>query len=397
MNDVKKMAKRPTRTAIALAVASAISVMVIGPAGAEQRPSHNSDSSYLLQKQAAVEGPIFLGPIEAVRANGNSIDILGTRVDVAGLADNLLPAQYVAIFGTVTGDGKVSARSVRLIDDVYAPGSSPVIFTGPLSNRPNNDGYARIGSVVFNGAGLPIIEHLATADGGSMMFGMGTQAISGAAIDPVVLVSFAGSGSIELRGIGVDAIDGSGVFSAGGSELDGEITVINANGVFAIDGSGASIQAIDGSGALIQAIDGSGASIQAIDGSGASAQAIDGSGASIQAIDGSGASIQAIDGSGASIQAIDGSGASVQAIDGSGASVQAIDGSGASVQAIDGSGASVQAIDGSGASVQAIDGSGASVQAIDGSGASVQAIDGSGASVQAIDGSGASWPHVPGH
>ena len=358
--------KRPTRTAIAIAITSVLGVMVYAPIGAAPRTLSPTQVSDAQRHQSSLQGPLLVGPVEAVRPNGKTIEVLGTQVRIGSIADNLLPSTYVAVYGTVSSDGRISASAIRVIDEVYAPGSSPVFLAGTLSQRSSALGSIQVGSVLVNGVHIPEFDAWTSSRRDSFFLVFGTQAISGGPIDAAFVIAVGGPGSVELSGTGILAIDGSGITRTGGSLNGLAIDAISPEGIFAIDGSGApiSIQAIDGSGAQlsIQAIDGSGApvSIQAIDGSGSpiSTQAIDGSGApsSTQAIDGSGApiSIQAIDGSGAPIstQAIDGSGApiSIQAIDGSGApvSIQAIDGSGApiSTQAIDGSGApaSIQTI-----------------------------------------------------
>jgi hypothetical protein len=426
MNQIFRLTMPPLRSVIAIAIASVLGVVAPASAGADQGLVSSNASSYAAHHPDLIQGPLFLGPIESVTPDGSAIQVLGSPIPVFG--EHFLPSQYVAVFGSISSTGALEIASILVLDDVYSPGSSPVLYSGWISNHPVGAGAMEIGSAKVRTTELPNFDGWVASLSNGAFVVMGTQAISGAAIDAHMIISVSGNSEVQFAGTGIRGIDGSGIKTLGNLSVpNGEIKAIGTHGPLGlaelagrgIDGSGAQTQGrgIDGSGAQTQGrgIDGSGAQTQGrgIDGSGAQTQGrgIDGSGAQTQGrgIDGSGAQTQGrgIDGSGAQTQGrgIDGSGAQTQGrgIDGSGAQTQGrgIDGSGAQTQGrgIDGSGAQTQGrgIDGSGAQTQGrgIDGSGAQTQGrgIDGSGAQTQGrgIDGSGAQTQGrgIDGSGA--------
>jgi hypothetical protein len=312
---------RTPSKAIAFAVAMALGVVITISATVN---AGNGKVSERFQEiaQHSLTGPLFVGPVEAVLANGKGIKVLGTTINFDGLGSHLLPAQYVAVFGELSANGNVSVHSVKLLKDVYSPGSSLVIYSGSFSRLHPSTGIVHIGSMAVDGLSIPGFTAWINSQPNSLFVVAGTQAMSGAPVSANLAVSFNGIGALSIDGTGLTGLDGQIIAGIDGSGLQG----IDGSGLQGIDGSG--IQGIDGSG--LQGIDGSG--IQGIDGSGL--QGIDGSG--LQGIDGSG--LQGIDGSG--LQGIDGSG--LQGIDGSG--LQGIDGSG--LQGIDGSG--LQGIDGSG-------------------------------------------------
>jgi hypothetical protein len=311
MKGLKSNLIRARRTALALAIASALGVAV---------PAVNAKNSMAPASYAGLselQGPLLVGPVQDV--SKGLIKILGTVVAVEGASDTILPSQYVAVFGTMNRSGKISAHSVQVLDEVYAPGSSLILYSGKVSGSDPGLGVTRVGDISVNSI---LFSDWIAPRADTILVVVGTQAIDGAPVEASSLASFYGAGTLKIEQLGIQGIDGSGIFGIDGS------------GAFGIDGSGIEIlglinRGVYRSGPSLRGIDGSGASIQGIDGSGASLQGIDGSGASLQGIDGSGASLQGIDGSGASLQGIDGSGASLQGIDGSGASLQGIDGSGA--------------------------------------------------------------------
>jgi hypothetical protein len=229
------------KASIAVAIAVAIGVLVSTPAISNPRGTTQGVTNHALEQNLSLSGPLLVGPIEYVAHSEGTISVLGTKVKLQTSTDQFLPAQYVAVFGSLSSNGRISAHSVATLDEVYAPGSSLVLYAGKASSRPFH--VVSLGGVALDGLAIPGFEDWIESQRGALVVAVGTQALSGAPISLSAAVSFKGAGYLAIDGTGIQAIDGSG------------IQAIDGSGIQAIDGSG--IQAIDGSG--IQAIDGSGA------------------------------------------------------------------------------------------------------------------------------------------
>ena len=326
----KRIVRISSTTILAAAIGSVIGATANPNTSFASERFRPNASVQAIEHSLAIHGAVLVGPVQSVHRSGRSIQVLGHTIRLKDPTSPFLPAQYVAVFGSVSASGEVQAQFVQALDEVYAPGSSPVLFAGHVSTGRTGDQSLFIAGTRVDGYGIPGIAEWTAANTGRIAVVVGTQAIDGASIVADQVIAFSSPAAIRLAGVGLPELDG---------------TLIRG-----IDGSGSSSRGIDGSGAQVAArgIDGSGAAIQGIDGSGAAIQGIDGSGAATRGIDGSGAAIQGIDGSGAATRGIDGSGAAIQGIDGSGAATRGIDGSGAAIQGIDGSGAATRGIDGSG-------------------------------------------------
>jgi hypothetical protein len=314
MKSSRVKSGRTRRTAIALAVASALGV--IGSAGAEQVFNHLPQARISDQPYLELQGPLLIGPIQEVLMGGTVIKVLGSTIRVNGLLDDALPSQYVAVFGSMSQSGEFVPQRVKRLDEVYAAGSSMVLYTGKSSGVSSPTGHVKIGTAVVDAVAIPDSGEWIASRAGSLFVVLGTQSLDGAPIEPNSLVTFSGSGLLKIENTGLLGIDGSGIFGISGADIagvggSGGIEILSPLG---IDGSGAQThRGIDGSGAQTnRGIDGSGAQVDGIDGSGAQTnRGIDGSGAQTnRGIDGSGAQTnRGIDGSGAQADGIDGSGA----------------------------------------------------------------------------------------
>jgi hypothetical protein len=320
---------------VAIAIASTLGLW--SAAGTQTASANNGRSHAVPSKQVkhkhsdtVVTGVILVGPVESVLANGKSARVLGHDVDASSLRStgSLLPAEYVAVYGSMSSDGELAVEWIEKLSDVYSPGSSTVFHFGKVTGQQVGTGVVYVADIAVDGLSIPGFASWVNSQSDSVFFIVGTQAANGSPIRV--------SSALAIDTAGLLGIDGTGISIHG----------IDGTGIHGIDGTGISIQGIDGTGISIQGIDGTG--IQGIDGTGV--QGIDGTG--VQGIDGTG--IQGIDGTG--VQGIDGTG--IQGIDGTG--IQGIDGTG--IQGIDGTG--IQGIDGTG--VQGIDGTG--IQGIDGTG-----------------------------
>src|SRR5690606_901955 len=103
-------------------------------------------------------GPLLVGPVEAVNDGGHSVTILGRVLNLNKPIAELLPAQYVAVFGVLSSDDSVTVGSVEVLDEVYAPGSSMVLYAGVISAKARGTGSATIGEASVDGLSLPGFE-----------------------------------------------------------------------------------------------------------------------------------------------------------------------------------------------------------------------------------------------
>ena len=321
MTRIANATRKTHRTKLVLAIALALGVAIPAAAASSQVSvgQHTSKGSMAAQSQMSLTGPLLVGPVESVSRDGRSIQVLGTRVDLGISVQQPLLAQYVAVSGTMDASGALAAESIRILEDVYAPGSSLVVYAGRATRISSGASFPRIGNVSVNGISIANFDEWLVPRINSPIVVVGTQSIAGAAIDAKLAVAFSYPSILEIESaaletsIGIRAriiafgIDGTGALGIDGTGALG----IDGTGALGIDGTGA--LGIDGTGAL--GIDGTGA--LGIDGTGA--LGIDGTGA--LGIDGTGA--LGIDGTGA--LGIDGTGA--LGIDGTGA--LGIDGTGA--------------------------------------------------------------------
>ncbi|NGX16433.1 pentapeptide repeat-containing protein [Wenzhouxiangella sp. XN24] len=386
MTSSRKIGINQLKTVIALAITATAGLAPATFASVDLNKGRPTAAK--AQNNVELSGAIIIGRVDNVQSDENTITVLGTSIDVHSLESPILPAQYVAVFGSMNSKGDIEVDRLVVLDEVYSPGSSIVVYSGLMPGPVGKNGTLQIGNVTVTNNGALDISPWILANQSSLFVVVGTQAIDGAPIEPHQIAAFSKAGYFNLDHQGLVGIVDSRIVASSPGITTGTTRLRPAE-VLGIDGSGAKTLGIDGSGAKIEGIDGSGAKIEGIDGSGAKTFGIDGSGAKTFGIDGSGAKTFGIDGSGAKTFGIDGSGAKTFGIDGSGAKTFGIDGSGAKTFGIDGSGAKTFGIDGSGAKTFGIDGSGAKTFGIDGSGAKTFGIDGSGAKTFGIDGSGA--------
>jgi len=272
--------------ALAAAISIALGMTIFVPSSVTAgglSPLSPHDNVIVAEQQHSLQGPLLVGPVESVSSDGNGISIFGRTLQVGATKLDLLPSQYVAVFGTLARDGSIDVDVIEPLNEVYAPGSSLVFYSGVVSKQELNSGLATIGDMALDGLTLPGFEEWIASPEEELAFVVGTQSIAGAPIRADLVVSFKGNGYLEIDGTGLQGIDGSGLRGIDGSGLRG----IDGSGLRGIDGSG--LRGIDGSG--LRGIDGSG--LRGIDGSGL--RGIDGSG--LRGIDGSG--LNDIDGSGA--------------------------------------------------------------------------------------------------
>jgi hypothetical protein len=383
---------------MALGTAQSVAAPPNAPGEAPARIQHHRSQGL------SISGPILVGPIESVAADGLAITVLGKTVSVGREGLDLLPAQYVAVFGRVETDGAISVEFVLDLGQVYAPGNSTVLIAGAISQKSRSKASTVVGGPDLQTIDIAAFDRWSLAKRNSMVLVLGTQSASGAPIDAQAIVSFGGPGTVELKDIGIGHLSGVSVRGHWASNLDESagkgsgLSGLNQFGTITenehlslvkdIDGSGFTIQGVDGSGFSTQGVDGSGFTTQGVDGSGFTTQGVDGSGFTTQGVDGSGFTTQGVDGSGFTTQGVDGSGFTTQGVDGSGFTTQGVDGSGFTTQGVDGSGFTTQGVDGSGFTTQGVDGSGFTTQGVDGSGFTIQGVDGSGFTTQGVDGSG---------
>ena len=230
--------------AVAIAVAIALGIATAVPASVTASSLTPQKHDLALQKQYSLKGPLLVGPIEEIHSDGKAIRILGKTLDLKSPATHLLPAQYVAVFGTLSTDGTIVLDAIKPLEDVYAPGSSLVFHSGVISNPHLGTGLVSVGNMEIDGFGLPGFEEWAGSQQQKLAFVVGTQSISGAPIRADLVVTFTGTGVLKINGTGLQGIDGSGLKGIDGSGLQG----IDGSGLQGIDGSG--LKGIDGSGAF---------------------------------------------------------------------------------------------------------------------------------------------------
>jgi hypothetical protein len=365
-------ARKQSSRVRSLAIASALGLLF--SAGAQSASPGNGasleKSSKFLSKgqnsNFAVTGPLLIGPVEAVLANGKTVRVLGRQVDLqdVALSDYLLPADYVVVYGSMTSDGKLRANWIEKLHEVYSPGSSLVFHSGRVTELELRTGVVQVGKVAADGISIPDFTSWVNTRQDALLLIAGIQPAIGSPIHVAFAVSIGPLGipDSDVTGITVQGIEGTGIQGIEGTGIQGiegtGIPGIEGIGTRGIEGTG--IQGIEGTG--IQGIEGTG--IQGIEGTGI--QGIEGTG--IQGIEGTG--IQGIEGTG--IQGIEGTG--IQGIEGTG--IQGIEGTG--IQGIEGTG--IQGIEGTG--IQGIEGTG--IQGIEGTG--IQGIEGTG--IQGIEGTG---------
>jgi hypothetical protein len=262
---------------------------------------------------------VVVGPVEALGSKGSSITVLGQTFAVSrkSLAEGSVTAlgAYVLAKGDVSANGKLTAKSVSVLETTYVPGATQVFVRGSIDAYDASTGVLTIGAAKYL-----VSQALA---GGSQVLAVGE------------LIEIVGTQATPSGPVWATAIDVS----------SGSVDQISLN---AIVGTGRQVQAIVGTGVTTSAIVGTGASAQAIVGTGKQTRAIVGTGKQAQAIVGTGVTTQAIVGTGAQTQAIVGTGATTQAIVGTGKQTQAIVGTGATTQAIVGTGKQTRAIVGTG-------------------------------------------------
>ena len=331
MTSFRKIGTRRLKTVIVLAVAAMAGFAL--PAFGSVDLNKARPTAAKVETNIELNGALFVGRVDNVHSDGNTITVLGTPIRIHSLQNSILPAQYVAVFGSINSKGDIDVDELVVLDEVYSPGSSIVVYSGLISDPVSKNGSIEIGDATLSNIGVGDIAPWILASQSSLFVVVGTQAIDGAPIEPHQIAAFSRASYFELNHPGLVGIVDSEIVASTPEKTTGKIRLRRA-GVLGIDGSGAKTLGIDGSGAKTLGIDGSGAKTLGIDGSGAKTLGIDGSGAKTLGIDGSGAKTLGIDGSGAKTLGIDGSGAKTLGIDGSRAKTLGIGDSGAETETL---------------------------------------------------------------
>jgi hypothetical protein len=259
MTRISNGTGRTHRTKLVLAIALALGVAIpaaatkSSEASGEQRASKRSSA---VQSQMALSGPILVGPVEFVSRDGRSIQVLGTRVDLGSSVQQPLLAQYVAVSGTMDASGVFAAESLRILEEVYAPGSSLVVYAGRITRISSGGALPRIGNVRVNGFSIANFDEWLLRRRNNLIVVVGTQSIAGAAIDAKLAVSFPYPSILEIESSALETANGMrakiiamGIDGTGALGIDGTGALgIDGTGALGIDGTGA--LGIDGTGAL---------------------------------------------------------------------------------------------------------------------------------------------------
>jgi len=227
-----------------------------------------------------------VGPIEAVQSRTQTVVVLGqsfvsTRAITGrdGRLGALKVGDYVAISGIAVKEALV-AKSIVALDVAYVPGSSKVLYRGPIDRYSASIGNVQIGGLQISLSQI-LSDGLVTFGNGDIVNVVGTQALpkglvwASQLLDPsdstlvanaVTALSIQGTGLLSIQGTGTQSIQGTGVQSIQGTGVQS----IQGTGAQSIQGTG--VQSIQGTGAL--SIQGTGK--QSIQGTGT--QSIQGTG-----------------------------------------------------------------------------------------------------------------------
>jgi len=243
-----------------------------------------------------------VGPIEAVQSRTSTVVVLGqsfvsTRAITGrdGRLGALKVGDYVAISGAVV-KGALVAKSIVALDVAYVPGSSKVLYRGPIDQYSASFGNLQVGSLQISLSQILSDGQVAFVNGDVVNI-VGIQALPKGVVwasqlldpsspslvsDAVAALSIQGTGVLSIQGTGTQSIQGTGAQSIQGTGSQS----IQGTGALSIQGTGK--QSIQGTGKL--SIQGTGAlSIQ-----GTGALSIQGTGA--QSIQGTG--VRSIQGTG---------------------------------------------------------------------------------------------------
>jgi len=219
-----------------------------------------------------------VGPIEGVQSRTSTVVVLGqtfvsTRAITGrdGRLGALKVGDYVAITATAV-KGALVAKSIVALDAAYVPGSSKVLYRGPIDRYSASVGNLQIGNLQISLSQILSDGQVAFGDGDAVSV-VGIQALPNGVLwasqlldpsnpnlvsDAVTALSIQGTGLLSIQGTGTQSIQGTGVQS------------IQGTGAQSIQGTG--VQSIQGTGAL--SIQGTGK--QSIQGTGT--QSIQGTG-----------------------------------------------------------------------------------------------------------------------
>jgi hypothetical protein len=93
---------------------------------------------------------MLAGPIDSIAMESGTFIAVGQTVAFSGDLTALSVGDFVTVYGTLAGAGRIDATGVELSAEMYVPGATKMFVTGIPSAIDFNKGTALIGGLVID-------------------------------------------------------------------------------------------------------------------------------------------------------------------------------------------------------------------------------------------------------